>query len=298
MKICLIGLGDIVKNFLPGLDAARDFSLKAVCDPAEDAPCRDLFEDYHIYTDYQSMITTEWPHLVIVSTPADTQMEIAVYAMEHKTGVLLVPPTLSKPDELEQLIRLAQEKDVFFDVLLPWQHASTLDAFREHYEPEQIQDIRVTIREPYATSGRIHPTRLELGGAWHSSGIHAISMIATWLAPENISVTSVEKELCPQSGLPIYVQTQLDWNGIPVEITVDWRQYGAIQQTELTYEDRQLLIDHDTQSIDDEGDYIECGYMDAAIQQYHQYFTTFEEESHAQEAIRIFRILSAVDEKM
>lgn len=296
-SICIIGLGTITENYLPGLKRAENLTLVAVCDRDPNAHSRAVFSEYPFYTDFRQMLETEKPDLAVIATPPATHFEIARQVMELGVGVILEKPAVTRYADLETLAELAKKTGVFFDVMFHWQHAATALAFNRHYDPAGIESIRISITDPYCTDGKtIDSAKVALGGTWIDSGINALSMISTWLPMKQVTLTDSQVVRCEATGLPCYSRVALLCDGVPVEITVDWRHNSRIKQSFLTYRGRTLVLDHTGQQIIDGEQIIDCMQMPRLIQHYFAYFTAFQNQSRLQRALRIHKFLFEVND--
>lgn len=295
----IIGLGTISKNYRKGLDASQVLQLKAVCDMLEDAPSRAAFPEYPFYRDYKEMLRCEQLDYVVISTPPVTHKDIAGYALEQGVDVIMEKPATENMAELLELTALAQQLGRKFFLMFHWQSGSEVEAFAQHYAADRISQIQVNVQDPYSDDGiTILPAKRKLLGTWLDSGSNALSLIKLWLPFEDLQILSLQTQLCPQSNLPIYSLAQLQIDGIPTQICVDWRNGLNRKETFLCYDGRQIHIDHSGQRIIDGENCLDCTQMDRLQQHYYGYFRDFREDIPLDDAIRIHQFLYEVAQKL
>ena len=100
------------------------------------------------------------------------------------------------------------------------------------------------------------------------------------------------------SGLPCYCRVQLQWAGVPVEITVDWRQNSREKKTVLSYSGREILLHHTGQQLIDGNAIIDCSAMPRLPQHYFHYFTGFRGQSRLAQALQIHKVLFEVNQAL
>ena len=296
----IIGLGTISKNYAKGLDASRVLEVKAVCDLMEDAPSRPAFAEYPFYSDYKQMIQTEKPDYVIISTPPLTHDAIARYALEQGVDVIMEKPATENMAQLLELTALAERLHRKFFLMFHWQAGIEVPAFLQNYpDISRISRIQVCVQDPYSDDGiTILPTKRKLLGTWLDSGSNALSLVKMWLPFETLKIDTLEQQLCPESGLSIYSCADLQIDGIPVRICVDWRNGINRKESFVIYDGRRIHIDHSGQRIIDGSRCLECAQMDRLQQHYYAYFRDFREDIPIADALKIHQFLYEVAEKL
>lgn len=291
----IIGLGTITKYYQKGIRASDYFSLTCVCDIDPDAPSGSFFPEAAFYTNYQEMIREATPDFVIISTPPATHFAIAGYALNQGVNVIIEKPATLNIEDYRTLRQLAEEKSLIFEVSFHWQNGIEVLAFNREYTPEKISQISVTVLDPYSADGIIiDPAKRKLMGAWVDSGVNALSMIAMWLPMINVEILSLDKQLCPESGLPIYIDANLLIDSVPTRICIDWRKHTNSKQTMLNYDGDELLLDHSAQAIVRGDASINYGRMERLQEHYYHYFRSFRGHVEADQAQRIHETLFKV----
>ncbi len=293
--LALIGMGTITKQYAAGLQHMTAFRLCAVCDIAEKPAAREMFPHCPFYRDYRQMLAAEQPAYVMISTPPQTHYDIARYALSHGVSVLVEKPAVLRLEEYDALVQLARDKGLHFEVAFHWQGGSEVQRFGELYDPADITAVHVTIIDPYSADGvTIDGNKRNLMGAWVDSGVNALSMLRLWLPFARVTVESLEVQKCPESGLPLFADVRFSMDGIPVEITVDWRQGREDKHTRLTYRGREIVLNHSQQRIEDGDRVIDCYVMPRLAQHYYAYFAAYRDNPDAQAARDIHRVLLEV----
>lgn len=271
--VALVGLGQISRHYKAGLTDGGPLKLVAVCDLLEDAPARKLYEAYPFYKDYKAMLETVKPDYVIISTPPATHLAMAVWALQKGVGVLLEKPAVQNDRELEELIRVAKACHAPLIPMLHWQHSAEILAFCAMYDPGKISKICVELKDPYSADGvTINPDRRGLLGTWLDSGINVLSYLAMVLPFERVETVCLSTKKCAASGQPIYFAGSFVMDGIPVSITIDWRQNVEEKTSHILYDGRDVCIHHSGQRIEDGQQVLEFGTGNRLEQHYCRLF--------------------------
>lgn len=248
--VCLIGLGRITQRYVTGLAESTLLRLCAVADLNENAMGRLYYSHYPFYTDYKEMLAAQKPDYAIISTPPATHFEIANYCLDQGIHIIVEKPAVLCMEDFCSLQKKAEEKDLVFYTRFHWNGGIEVQAFAKKFRPEQIQSIRSTVLDPYCdTPDVIKPERQSLMGVWVDSGVNILSMISQWLPFKNVKILSTETERCKETGLPLYVHIHLLIDGVPTEITVDWRQGIERKESFVEVDGQQIHIDHSGQCL-------------------------------------------------
>lgn len=68
------------------------------------------FPDIPVFSDYNELFLKKAVDIAIVATPPETHFDIAKTALENGTNVFVEKPIVTKSDELEQLLKIAEAK--------------------------------------------------------------------------------------------------------------------------------------------------------------------------------------------
>lgn len=298
-KLGIIGLGVISQNYLTALRASKHFQLVAVADVNETAKCRALYQDFPFYTDYLQMIKAENLDTVLIATPPATHYEIAKACMQKKVNIIMEKPAVLRLDKYDELLDIATENGVEFEVMYHFQNGSETLAFMQNYDVKKISAIRVHIQDHYSLDGEtILPDRRALQGAWLDSGVNALSQIKLFLPFEKVEFIGSKKQVCPQCNLPLYVCVNLKIDNVDVEICIDWRKDVNSKITYLTYGGKPLVLHNSNQSIiinDKETSYAVMPRLQA---HYYNYFQKYQGVSDEQSSRKIHEVLLDVNKRI
>jgi predicted dehydrogenase len=111
LKVALIGAGAIARQHLACLKTLPGVELAAVCDLSA-ATAEATAERFGIgswYTDHRSMLEKIRPEVVHITTPPTSHFRLAMDSLDSSAHVILEKPATSTYEELERLVRRAQE---------------------------------------------------------------------------------------------------------------------------------------------------------------------------------------------
>ncbi len=294
-RIAIIGLGTITKYYAKGLKDSSFFELCAVCDLTAEAPSRDVFSDYPFYQDYQEMICRAQPDYVMIATPPITHFTIAEYALTHGVNVLVEKPAVLSMEAYDRLTALAKQHRLLFQVVFHWQTGIEVMQFNQLYDPHKIQQIHVSVVDPYSADGiTVNQEKEALQGVWIDSGVNVLSMLRLWLPFKQVDIQSLDTVRCRRSRLPLWIDVQLILDGIPARITIDWRKQQNDKRTELLYDGRPIVINHSLQYIEDGERQLDFYTMSRLEQHYYAYFTGYQEKANEDASREIHQLLLEV----
>lgn len=116
MKLGIVGVGTIVKEFLTLIPYLPEYEIEAICGlPRHEEILNTLKNQYnitHVYCDYDSMLESD-VEVVYIGLPNDLHYEYAQRAMEAGKHVIVEKPFVTNEKEAAGLIWLSQVKKLF-----------------------------------------------------------------------------------------------------------------------------------------------------------------------------------------
>ena len=112
MKAAVIGAGQIARQHLACLRELRGVEVAAVCDlfPVVAESAAERFGVRAWFTDHKQMLDAVRPDVVHVTTPPTTHYRLALDALDHGAHVIVEKPATATFDEIDKLIRRANEQ--------------------------------------------------------------------------------------------------------------------------------------------------------------------------------------------
>ncbi len=297
-RVGIIGMGVISQYYINGMKASKALRLVAVCDKEEGKATRQVFDEYAFYTEYLTMIREEGLDYVVLATPPATHYEIAKNCLLAGVNVLVEKPvTLEKP-LFDDLMRIAKEQGKELQTMFHWRRGSEAEKFIELYDGSKITAIRVCVLDPYCEDGvSIKPDRVGLAGVWMDSGVNALSFIKGLLPFDSVKIEGVSLTRCAKTGLPVKIDVRLTIDGVAVEINGDWTRGENDKRSLITYEGREILVDHSKQTIFDGETQLAYDDMERLARHYYNLFAvSFQEGADQTDAVKVHETLFAVKE--
>ncbi len=114
LKVGVVGVGYWGPNMIRNFMASKKNEMVACCDLNEKRLdyIKGLYPTVEVTTDCKSVITNPDIDLITVCTPVDTHYKIAKAALENGKHVLIEKPMTSSIKEAEELINLAEQKNL------------------------------------------------------------------------------------------------------------------------------------------------------------------------------------------
>lgn len=117
MKLAIIGTGKIVSDALPAIREAGGIDVNAILARPHSLErgneLASLFDIPDVYTDYEELLSEADIDTVYIGLVNSVHYEYARRALEYGRNVILEKPFTVTPDEAEDLLRLAADKDLF-----------------------------------------------------------------------------------------------------------------------------------------------------------------------------------------
>lgn len=113
LNVSIIGCGKMGRNHLRVYSELSEVKITSVVDISEkkiELP----YDSIKIFSDYKKMIEEEKPDLVSICVPTSKHYEVAKYCLENSINVLLEKPICLSVEEAEELLKIAEEKNVKF----------------------------------------------------------------------------------------------------------------------------------------------------------------------------------------
>ncbi|MGE6630572.1 Gfo/Idh/MocA family protein [Bacillus sp. NPDC077027] len=134
MKIATIGTGVIVEGFLQAIESLEGASCHAVYSRKEETAKQlaDKFGIRTIYTDLTAMLKDPDIDFVYIASPNSLHAEHAMTALKNGKHVICEKPFTSTVSELEALIALAKEKQLFLFEAITTIHMPNYHLIKKH----------------------------------------------------------------------------------------------------------------------------------------------------------------------
>ncbi len=296
--VAIIGLGKISEHYINGLQASKKLKVIAVCDQDANKNDRKLFGKTPFFVDYKSMLSSKFkPDYVIVSTPPLAHYDIAKYALENQTSVIIEKPVTLDFLDLQNLFKLAKEKNLDFQVMYHWQNGEEIPFLKERCSVSPIKKISISVLDPYSSDGvSINEEKLGLQGAWIDSGVNSLSYSKLFLPFNSATLRSVQIKRCEKSNLPIYANCFLLIDQTEVNILVDWTKGINSKTSEILLENGETItVSHSNQTVTIGKEVFNFNKMERLRAHYYNYFVTnFSERKADEQTEKIHAVLFMV----
>lgn len=202
IKAAIVGCGKIADAHAWAISQIPDAEIVGVCDN-EELMAMQLYERFKIkryFRDIHEMLEAARPDVVHITTPPQSHFEIGKICLEAGCHVYVEKPFTSNGYEADQLIRLANQKDLKLTVGTDEQYTQVAIRMRKlindgylggppvHMEVYYCYDLG---EERFAKSflaNKTHWVRSLPGQLMHNIISHGIAKIAEYLQGDNIRV--------------------------------------------------------------------------------------------------------------
>lgn len=207
LTVVLIGCGRVAEKHLKAISKIKGLELKAVVDVNPESAKRLLgsvkgFSDVKIYNDYKLSIDEVNPSIVSVTVPSGLHYQIAKYAMEHGSNLLLEKPMTMSVSEAREIFELSQKTGLKIAMGHIYRYLPIVGLVREDIAEGKYGKVThgtIYVRwghgEDYYSSAAWRGTWKSDGGALMNQTIHAIDLLV-WLMgsePEQASAMIAQR---------------------------------------------------------------------------------------------------------
>ena len=181
IRVGIVGLGYWGPNLVRCFSDLENCKLTTVCDQSYDQLLRikDRFPGVFPIENYDSLLSGDFVDAVVIATPTTSHYEMAKKALENDLHVFVEKPLAETPEQCQELIDIANERNRVLFVGHVFLHSSPVVQVREIIEKGELGNIN------YISSRRLNlgPVRNDVGSLYDLAP-HDISMML-YLLGEN-----------------------------------------------------------------------------------------------------------------
>ena len=208
-RVAVVGCGAICGNHINGILSAGQ-NVCALCDIDEShalSVAEKFSLDPKIYTDYIGMLDTEHPDSVHICTPHYLHAQMCIEALKRNINVLCEKPLCISKQELESIIKAANESSAQLGVCLQNRYEPAILKLRELAGDDPVGALGIVSwkrDEKYYASGDWRGKwATEGGGVMINQAIHTLDLLQ-WIC-----------------GMPAYVTAHLSNDSLQGIIEVE-----------------------------------------------------------------------------
>ena len=192
LPVVLIGCGRVAEKHLKAISKLKGLELKAVVDVNPESAKRLLgsvkgFSSVKQYSDYKTAIDEIKPAIVSVTVPSGLHFQIAKYAMEHGSNLLLEKPMTMSVSEAREIFELSKKTGLKIAMGHIYRYLPIVGLVRQDIAEGKYGKVThgtIYVRwghgEDYYSSAAWRGTWKSDGGALMNQTIHAIDLLI-WL---------------------------------------------------------------------------------------------------------------------
>ncbi|MBM4306339.1 MAG: Gfo/Idh/MocA family oxidoreductase [Deltaproteobacteria bacterium] len=220
LNIAQIGVGYWGPNLLRNLVANRRCKVKAAVDLSEERRryVQDLYPAIRVTDDVNEVFQDEEIGAVVIATPVATHYSLALRALEAEKHILVEKPLARSVAEVEQIGKVAREKDLLAMVGHTFLFNAAVRYVKELIDTGKLGQIRY-IYSQRLNLGRI---RSDVDALWNFAP-HDISIIQYWLGdPRPLSVMRSGMAYIQKDIEDVVFMNIIYPNNIMANIHVSW----------------------------------------------------------------------------
>lgn len=196
-SIALIGIGHVAEYQLQALKLSKYFRIVAACD-LDSQKSSLVPNDVKFTTEIDTLLGATDIDLYIISTPTKIHYLQAKKMIVAGMNVLVEKPCCLSSEELNDLVALSKEHNVFFHTAFHAMHALDVKWFLSHHadfgiDLSDLSFFSCGFFDPYYVDNKLENCALGLIDPWYDSGINALSVICKFIDPERLSMKVFRK---------------------------------------------------------------------------------------------------------
>ena len=203
LSVIIIGCGRVAEKHLKAISKLKGLELKAVVDTNPDSAKRLLdsvkgFAGVKQFSDYKAAIDEIKPSIVSVTVPSGLHYQIAKYAMEHGSNLLLEKPMTMSISEAREIYELSQKTGLKIAMGHIYRYLPIVGLIKDDIAEGTYGKVThgsIYVRwghgEDYYKSAAWRGTWKSDGGALMNQTIHAIDLLVWLMGSEPEEATAM-----------------------------------------------------------------------------------------------------------
>ena len=239
-RVGVIGVGHLGQHHARVYTELLDARLVGVADRDEER-AHLIGENLGVpaYSKMEELIGRQAPDAVSIVVPTSLHFDVARTAMEAGIHVLVEKPVTTRPDEAEELLKLAAKKDLVLQV-------GHIERFNS-----AVRYISQTVHSPiYLESKRIGPfsPRINDVGVVLDLMIHDIDIVLSLVSSPIARIAATGR--CVQTGHEDIADAQITFeNGVMAHILVSRVSEKKQRQLDIMEPQRHITVNYETQTV-------------------------------------------------
>ena len=241
MKVAQIGVGYWGPNLLRNLVSNERCHVTFAVDISAERRdfVQSLFPEIQVSNDAEKIFSDPDIDAVVISTPVKSHFDLSVKALEAGKHILVEKPMATSVNEVEEIGRLAEEKNLIAMVGHTFLYNPAIRSVKKIMDAGQLGDIRY-IYSQRVNLGRI---RSDVDALWNLAP-HDISIIQYWLdEPTPVSIKRTGMAYV-QDGIEDVSFLNIEYpNNILVNIHVSWLDPNKVRRMTVVGSEKMVIYD-------------------------------------------------------
>lgn len=196
IKWGIIGLGNIAKKFAHALKGMEGVTLEAVASRTKESS-ESFGKEYDLqldkcYGSYKEIVKDQAIDVIYIAVPHSFHKEISILCLENGKSVLCEKPVAINKEEIEEVIKIAKEKNLFFMEAMKTRFLPINLKVKQWIKEGRIGEVQLLqadfgFKADFNPSHRLFNKELG-GGALLDVGIYGVSYSSFIFGNEPISI--------------------------------------------------------------------------------------------------------------
>ena len=196
LKWGVLGYGNIAKRMIQSLQKSKNGELYAIASKSQYRQLKGQYPTLQIYNSYDALLDDENVDVVYIALPHGEHFHFAKKALNNGIAVLCEKPATLSYQHICELVKLSQDKQVFFMEAMKTRFIPLIDVLKEELDKGvigHIQSIETSFCNHVPFNRKSYLFDEAQGGALYDVGIYGIAMIQDLLHAKLKSVKGYAK---------------------------------------------------------------------------------------------------------
>lgn len=256
MNLASIGLGRVASYYANAIPMYPDFQLVEAYDYKSLGKKKPLFPGIRMHDSLESLMDNPDIDLFIIATPNKTHAKLAKHLLESGKNIIVEKPLCMTSQELDEIVHLRAEKKALVYSLNHAMFGNEVKWLVEKGEryglnPKKLKRFECGFYNDYIQDGMLNPGTQVFGGAWHDSGINALSVMSRFIDMSKLILKDALFTSIPQIDCTeIQARCSYPFESGAGFVDTNWTLGKEDKKTRLEYEHMTLIIDHSGESFE------------------------------------------------
>lgn len=254
IQIGILGLGHVAAHQSAAIELTKGINLAAACD-IDPGTATHLPESVEFYTSFDKMLSDGRCNVILISAPNREHYQLGRQTIDAGNALILEKPAVETREQFDDIVARAAENNIFLYVALHSAFGVEVLWLAQQMECGSLDlgdlhGFEADLFDPYIVRNELVDGVTSLGGSWMDCGVNALSVLASFVDPGDLRVSS--SRMTPPKGLDCSETeglVELESTTVRGKIHTSWLTGKDHKSTRLFFEQDEIFLDHSAQKV-------------------------------------------------